>query len=199
MNYKTLLNFSTRAVFSVAFCALVSACSKSPKLGSDEKVWLKSGQITISKAAPSVSAPRTLNMLGFLPVLGSHAGIWLSIDTQSKKVELMDGNRLISSSMVEEAQNISPGSFQVLHMQKDALWYAPDQYFMKRSLPIPSQGDKARFRRGALGEYAIFLNKDTPIHSGPVYTEEIGGIRLKEADLSKIFYQLQVGSIIDVK
>jgi hypothetical protein len=195
MKNKSLLVFST----ITSFVILLSGCSKSPNITSDQKYWLKSGQITISRALPSVSAPRSLNMLGFLPVLGSHAGIWLSIDTSAKKVELMDGNRLISASDIEDAQDIGHGSFQVLHMQKDALWYAPDQYFIKRNMSVPGQGDKARFRRGALGEYAIFLNKDTPIHSGPVYSEEIGGIRLKENDLSKIFYQLQIGSIIDVK
>lgn len=199
MNYNRLLNFSTTALKVATVVTLLAACSKSPSLETSQKSWLKNGMITISKAAPAVSSPRSLNMLGFVPVLGSHQGVWLSIDTKSKKVELMDGNRLVSSSQLEEADQIPAGSFQVLHMQKDALWYASDGYFIRRNLPVPSQGDKQRFRRGALGEYAIFLNKDTPIHSGPVYTDEIGGIRMKESDLSKIFYQLQVGSIIDVK
>lgn len=185
-------------VFAAGVVALIS-CSKNTDYRSEERRWLPSGQITISRKAPEVTSPRSLNMLGFLPVLGTHAGIWLSVDSSKKEISLMDGNRVLSSSSAEGTDRIEPGTYQVLHMQKDALWYAPDSYFRMRNLPVPSQGDKARFRRGALGEYAIFINKDTPIHSGPVADQEVGGIRLKEADLSKIYYQLQVGSIIDVK
>ncbi len=204
MNYNKLANLST-VKFSVAIITVVViltglvACSKSPTIESNQKNWLQSGQITLSKAAPQPSTPRSLNMLGFVPITGSHIGVWLSVDTRSKKIELMDGNRVLASSLIEDAEAISPGNYQILHMQKDALWYAPDSYFIKRNLAVPGQGDKQRFRRGALGEYAIFINKDTPIHSGPVNAEEIGGIRVKESDLSKIFYQLQIGSVIDVR
>ena len=200
-NLNILKLFSTsRLLFypAMAFILFVAACSKNPSAGNDEKSWLPSGQITISKQAPQVTAPNSLSMLGFLPVLGTHTGIWLSIESKNNNVKLMDGSRVIASGTAESIDDIPPGTYQVLHMQKDALWYAPDRYFQRRSLSIPSQGARDRFRRGALGEYAIFINKDIPIHSGPVSLDEITGIRLKTQDISKIYYQLQVGSIIEV-
>lgn len=195
-NSKILGKFSTPLLAAIIFLG----CSNSRPINDEEKRWLASGQITISRSAPEAASVGSMSMLGFLPVIGTHTGLWLSIDSKSKKVSLMEGSRIISTSEVDGmASGITPGSYQVLHMQKSALWYATDEYFTKRGLEVPSQGDKARFRRGAFGEYAIFLNKDTPIHSGPMFVDEIGGIRLSESDMSKIYYQLQVGSIIEVK
>lgn len=182
-----------------AFCLGLAACSGGSKNTQENKAWLQSGQIVISKSAPEVSEPRSLNMLGFFPVAASHSGTWLSFNKTEKSISLMDGARVITTSKAQGGEDLTAGSYQVLHMQKNPLWYAPDSYFSTRSLDIPSQGDKARFRRGALGEYAVFINKETPIHSGPLWSSEIGGIRVSEDDLSKIYYQLQIGSIIEVK
>lgn len=193
---------SLSKIFAVLSLSIFfSACSrgKGATASNDERNYLASGQIVISRPAPEASAPRSLNMMGFVPVLGTHVGNWLSVNRADKNLSLMEGNRVISSSKIKGADSLTPGSFQVLHMQRNPLWYAPDSYFTNRHLVVPPQGDKDRFRRGALGEFAIFLNKETPIHSGPVWSEEIGGVKVEEADLSKIYYQLQVGSIIEVK
>ena len=86
-----------------------------------------------------------------------------------------------------------------MHKQRNPLWYAPDSYFKARLLPLPAEGDRSRFRRGALGEFVLFVDKDTPIHSGPFGSEEIGGIRLEEDDISRLYYQLELGATIRVE
>ncbi|MCO6431680.1 MAG: L,D-transpeptidase [Deltaproteobacteria bacterium] len=178
----------------------MAGCGRShPAVTEPDKKWLPSGQIVLSRPVPEVSSPRSLNMLGFIPIIGSPSGIWLSINLSSSELTLMEGSRVITSSKLEGGEGLSPGSYQVLHMQRSPLWYATDRYFEQRSLPVPPQGDRARFRRGALGEYAIFINKDTPIHCGPVWSEEVGGIRIPEPEMAKIYNQLQVGSVIEVK
>lgn len=68
-----------------------------------------------------------------------------------------------------------------------------------RQLESPPQGDKQRYRRGALGDFAIFLNQDTPLHCGPIWLGEIGGLRLSEADLSRLYYQVETGSVVEIK
>ena len=185
----------------VLLCACLFTSCSNPKSSdqSQGKSWLPSGQILISRPVPPVSVPSSESMLGFIPVIGSHSGLWLSINLKTPEISLMEGSRVVTSTKFEGGSSLAAGSYQILHMQKSPLWYAPDSYFTARNLSIPPQGDRARFRRGALGEYAIFLNKDTPIHCGPVWSDDVGGIRISEGDMAKIYNQLQVGSIIEVK
>jgi hypothetical protein len=111
----------------------------------------------------------------------------------------MEGDKEISVSSGEGFENLKPGTYHVLHKQRNALWYAPDSYFSSRSLPLPAQGDRSRFRRGALGEFVLYVDKETPIHSGPVWSAEVGGVRLGSADLSRMYYSLDVGAPIEVR
>ena len=137
--------------------------------------------------------------LGFLPAIGAYAGHWLSIDTSAKKVVLMEGDRVVDAAAVENLGNVKAGTYQLLHKQRNPLWYAPDGYFSRRNLKVPPQGDRSRYRRGALGDFALFIDKDTPIHSSPVWADDVGGIRVAEGDLSRLYYRLDVGSFIEVK
>ena len=59
--------------------------------------------------------------------------------------------------------------------------------------------DRERFRRGALGEYVLYIDPEIPLHSGPIWTSDLGGVRLDDKDLSRIYYQLRLGAPIEIR
>jgi hypothetical protein len=62
-----------------------------------------------------------------------------------------------------DTQEIS-GNYNVILKQKRPLWYAPDNYYTERNLPLPGEGASERYLKGALGEYAIYLIKSDGIN-----------------------------------
>jgi hypothetical protein len=97
------------------------------------------------------------------------------------------------------AQLLPAGSFSITAREVAPLWYAPNPYFLDRGLPIPVEGSRERFKRAALGSRALYLNNQLPIHSGPVWLKDIGGIRLVEKDMLELFSFVTVGTRIDVR
>lgn len=197
----------------LAFVVLLTGCSgvrfnnSASKLAQENRQgWLADGAITIARSAPLAQALEPSTMLGFLPgtvpALASpveRVGTWLSIDRAQRSISLHNGSTEVAKFDAEGVDKLKPGLFPIVLKQRSPLWYAPDSYFSARNLSIPARGDKSRFRRGALGDFVIFLDKSTPLHSGPIWVDEIGGLRLDENDLSRIYYQLDVGSLIEVK
>lgn len=185
--------------------AFISACAPNNKsansvdANSDSSRSILEGSMVVARPVPPIDPSATESMLGFLPFHASQVGYWLSIDTVDRSLTLMEGANQISSVKGEGVENLRTGQYQLLHKQRSALWYAPDDYFTLRNLSIPGPGDKSRYRRGALGSFVLFLDKDTPIHDGPVWSAEIGGVKLNEPDISSIYYRLPVGAPIEVK
>lgn len=99
----------------------------------------------------------------------------------------------------EGAQYLNQGSFSVTQKEERPLWYAPKEYFVNRALPVPAEGSRERFKRAALGSYALYLNDQTPIHSGPVWLREIGGVRVSEPQLAEIYSLVQVGTRVEIR
>lgn len=169
------------------------------------KLWLSDGYISIARPVPAValasrSDNSSLSVLGFMPTPNAaRVGTWIKVDRQTNSVSLMNGEKEVSVSKGEGINDLQPGQYQVLHKQRNPLWYAPDEYFKSRNIKVPPQGDKSRFLRGALGDFAMFINKDTPIYSGPLWSTEIGGVRLEEDEMSRLYYEISVGSFIEVK
>ena len=203
--------------FAGALLISLGACSPTRRhLSSEfEPGWMKDGQIVISRPAPrildgaspsseQVGTPRLLeNLLGFMPIRKPGPpqciGRWLSIDRSAQRIKLMHGETALQSVFGRGIERLRPGLYELMHKQMAPLWHAPDSYFLARGLAVPPPGDRARLLRGALGELALFLSHDTPLHSGPIWSEEIGGVRLSQADLAKIYYALQIGSRIEVQ
>jgi hypothetical protein len=79
------------------------------------------------------------------------------------------------------------------------LWYAPREYFVNRSLKVPHEGSRERFRRAALGNRAIYLNNQAPIHSGPVWLAEIGGMRVDQRKMEQLYSMVPVGTRVEVR
>ena len=168
--------------------------------------WEPSGSITLSRADPGQAnlhgkSETSATALGFVPASlhGAPAGSWVSIDISKQSLNLMKGDQVVAQLSGFGVASLKAGLFKVKHKQRNPLWYAPDSYFAARSLAAPQEGDKARFRRGALGDFVIFLDQDTPIHSGPLWLDSIGGVKMDEADLSKLYYSLEVGAAVEVK
>ncbi len=163
----------------------------------------QNGSLTISRRDPGVSRHQGdafHQPLGFIPEpTTQHSGSWLLVKTSQGVIELMNGEKVVSSIKGDGVRDLPHGVFKVKHKQRNPLWYAPDSYFSERALPAPLDGDKARYRRGALGDYVLFLDKQLPIHSGPIWLSHIGGVRVDETELSKVYYSLNVGSVVEVR
>ncbi|MBX7143051.1 MAG: L,D-transpeptidase [Oligoflexia bacterium] len=185
------------------FCFIavtLAACSRSTSHTPDKNLWMLDGMIAVSRPVPATSSIENAVMMGFMPLTqAAHAGPWILIDKGTQLVTLMDGDKEVGMAPGEGFSSLKSGSYQVMHKQRNALWYAPDNYFLSRNLRIPPQGDRSRYLRGALGDFVVFINKDTPIFSGPFWTEDIGGIRLNEDDMSRLYYKIDVGAPIEVR
>ena len=204
------------SLLSIALVASVitvlSSCSPhspNPTYSSSQN-WNSDGSIVLARPIPAstVFSNGTLSgiksvgntpLLGFMPVQFAVAGEWLSIDRSKHTITLMSGAIERQSVSGEGFETLNPGVYSLLHKQRNPLWYAPDSYFEIRKLSTPAQGDRERYRRGALGDYALFIGQDIPLHSGPIWTSEIGGLRLSDTDISRLYYQLDVGAVIEVK
>lgn len=181
-------------VAAVTGCSFSSRDISSPSAVQTENMYLPAGQIVIARPMPSMSEISTEHMLGFLPTRPELKGLWLKIERGESTVSLMDGDNLVLSSRVSGLDSISPGRYEVVHKQRNALWRANSEYYQRRSLPVPSEFDPDRLLKGVLGNYALFLDENLPIHCGPAEMEEVGGMQLNEKDISRIYYAIEVGT-----
>ncbi len=152
-----------------------------------------------NQAKPKIFAP----LIGYFPpahaYLPADNETWLEVDSRKKKLTLFKGKSAIKEIAGEGDVSIGEGDYYLQHKQKQPLWYAPDDYFTKRKLNVPGAGDRLRYRRGALGSYALYPTTTFPIHCGPVWSSDVGGLRVSAAELSSIYYMLPVGAPIVVK
>ena len=192
-------NYIVKLTFLCIFSFFLLSCSTEVNNRTDSAVLITSGSLTLSGTVPLPLPVQQLSMLGFVPAPALHQGNWLNVDLKKHSISLMDGTQELSSTSGQGLAALKPGSYQVVHKQRNPLWYAPNSYFSARHLPIPAEGDATRFRRGALGDFALFLAKDLPLHSGPVWTSEIGGVQVADGDLSKIFYLLPIGAPVEIR
>ncbi|RMG40387.1 MAG: hypothetical protein D6719_11145 [Candidatus Dadabacteria bacterium] len=159
-----------------------------------------SGQLVLSRPLPHVSAIPAVSAPALLPVRAAASPAWLSLDLEKKTLALLEGEKTIAKFTLQSLpKSLKPGLYPIIHKQRDALWYAPDSYFTARHLPVPQQGDRKRLLRGALGEYVLYIKKDLPIYSGPVEIDQINGLRIDEKTLSRIYYRIEVGGLVEVK
>lgn len=142
-------------------------------------------------------------VIGFTPVHATFQPadneIWIELERESTMIRIFKGKEKIKEIKGEGKISLAPGEYPLQHKQKSPLWYAPDEYFEKRQLRVPPRGDHFRYRRGALGSFALYPTMDFIIHSGPFWSDEIGGLKLSETDLSSIFSIVNVGAAIVVK
>jgi lipoprotein-anchoring transpeptidase ErfK/SrfK len=91
------------------------------------------------------------------------------------------------------------GTFSISRKEVNPLWKAPPTYFLRRGLPLPPEGSRERGIRGALGEHAIFIDEGRAIHSGPVWSDDVGGIKISRDDMALLFDSVPVGATVEVR
>jgi hypothetical protein len=192
--------FVTSAALSLT---ALGGCSFGNSSTTDERVakkFMNDGAITISRPAPAAqTATKPATMLAFLPVDAQKKGKWISINRSHGTVTLMSNEEAVVIAKGKGFDSLKPGSYEIAHKQRSAPWHASDQYFLNRNMEVPAAGSKERFLRGALGEFVLFLNEQLPLHSGPIWAEEIGGVQLSEQDISRIYYSIPAGSVVEVQ
>lgn len=210
---STLTHRCTANVLLFSAAALLfSGCSLKPaKVELSGKRFADSGTIILSQVAPAKNAPSTAGsgatnfapLIGYFPPASAYLPAdnetWLEINRSTKKVSVYRGGTTIKEIQAEGAIPVEPGDYYLDYKQKDPRWYAPDEYFLKRKLTVPPTDSPLRYRRGALGKYALFPKADFPIHCAPVWTDDVGGLRVSVADLSSIYYLLPYKAAVVIK
>lgn len=197
------------------------ACSLSQPNTQELATVASSGTIIISGSLPSKNINQQSSLLpnepslastkakNFAPLLGyAKSGInyspasneySLEISRSKSNISVKLGDKTVEVINVEGALYIDAGRYLIQRKENSPSWYAPNEYYSNRELPIPFAGDAKRFRRGALGNQALFGSSGLIIHSSPVWTPEVGGIRVEASRLSSLTENLSVGSVIEVK
>lgn len=123
----------------------------------------------------------------------------LIIETTKHTLTLSRPGEAPITMKAQGAYALKKGTYSVALKQADPLWYAPPTYFLRRGMKVPPDGSKARFMRGALGHQALFFDKQMAIHSGPVWNDEIGGVKLSSDDMAQLFETVALGTQVEVK
>lgn len=95
------------------------------------------------------------------------------------------------------------GVYEIGRMKKDPVWYAPDWYYVEHGLPIPPAYSDERYRRGVLGDYALYLSDEIAIHgtqdeSSVGRASSHGCLRMRNADIAVVFPLVHVGTRVDI-
>jgi hypothetical protein len=187
-------------VISLPLLLLMTGCATSSFNPGVGETWLPDGTLALLRPIPKQNLSSE-PMARMRPPEMEEPNVppHLLVHSQSHSLTLaLPG----SSPVTIQAQGtyaLKPGTYSVALKQNEPLWYAPPTYFLRRGIQVPAEGSKARFMRGALGSKAIFLDREIPIHSGPMWTEEIGGLRVSEEDMAKIFDAITVGGKVEVR
>lgn len=102
------------------------------------------------------------------------------------------------SPLDSNTPNSAVASCHISLKQEDPAWYAPDSYYQKRQMEVPTANDGSRYLRGVYGDQAVFCDAATAIHSSPAGLDEVGGIKIAEEDLALVYQSLQIGDIISI-
>ena len=128
---------------------------------------------------------------------------WILIDKTSNEVTIFSENKNNYSTVFEKTtaknlETLTPGVYTVQLKVKDPSWYASDSYYENRNLDIPNSGDKNRFLKGALGEYALFIDNLTPLYSTQFSTNEINGVNIN-GNCKNLYDKVQIGSRVIIR
>jgi hypothetical protein len=198
--------FANKVILS-SFSILLSACGIAAH-PSEQNQWLADGSIALYrevKTPPPIPISAT-SLHTFAPIsadLSEFANqsinqIRISLNRSSQALMIRGLGAAPVLVPVEGASQLSELSPQkIILKQENPLWYAPDSYFTKRGIAVPAPFAEERFRRGALGAFALFLEGGIPIHTGPFWSEEVGGLRISEEAGAALFAAIPLGTSIE--
>jgi hypothetical protein len=203
------------------------ACSSNlVSISSQDQKFIESGSIIISQGVPERSETEMLAgndskqlmtpLIGFFPPTTAYVPAlneaWLEVDSKESLIRLHVGSQIVDEVKADGAQLTSPGNYYLTEKASSPSWKASDEYFLNRGLSIPQADDILRYRKGALGKLALFSERKTSqsanspsahtaplFHSAPLWTNEVGGIRVPYQSLASMFESLPLGAPIIVK
>lgn len=177
--------------------------------------WLAEGSLGLTRPIPKVSAsrnppsqPKPASLQSGEPMARmrdpeqprpTQVAPLLTIDTSTHSLTIAQPGQAPLTFKAQGAYALKRGTYTVELKQTNPQWYAPPTYFMRRGLKVPPEGSKARFMGGALGHQAIFFDKQIAIHSGPIWTDEIGGVKISREDMAALFESVTVGAKLEVR
>jgi hypothetical protein len=179
--------------------SLLVGCSSLSNPSTSAGSWLASGSLALSRPVPPIFTTKGGRASAALPTTATSEIAQIIISRQDRTITAMQPGSAPMVFKTEGAQLLPMGSFSVTLKEDKPLWYAPNEYFTKRSLEVPDQGSRSRFMRAALGHRALYLNDQTPIHSGPVWLQEIGGVRVKQREMDQLYSMVNVGTRVEVR
>lgn len=193
----------TKLIAQAALCLVLLAGCSGRKLGTEgSSKWLENGSLALSRPLPKRGAAISNQIATSAPVPSPSSSTEAAQIIISRRdntlTALMPGSSPVTFK-AEGAALLPQGSFAVTMKEEAPLWYAPREYFTSRALDVPSEGSRSRFRRAALGSRAMYLDNQTPIHSGPVWLKEIGGLRVKQTEMERIYSMVTVGTRVEVR
>lgn len=97
------------------------------------------------------------------------------------------------------AYALAKGTFTIQQKVNDPMWKAPPTYFLRRGLQLPEDGSSAYMVKGALGRQALFMDERVAIHNSLVWSDEVGGVRVNNEDMARLFESVKVGATIEVR
>jgi len=200
-------------VLSGTISLLMTGCATSSFNPSTTERWLPDGSLSIVRPIPrltlineAMASPKQdiftdpkarMRVPDELP--SNDLVPKLTIDTTKHTLTLSRPGETSLTMKAQGAYALKKGAYTVALKQTDPLWYAPQTYFLRRGMKVPADGSKERFMRGALGHQALFFDKQLAIHSGPIWNDEIGGLKLSREDMNAVFETVSVGTVIEVK
>jgi hypothetical protein len=202
-------NARSKLLLYLLVVAFLNGCAFVGSPSRPNKAWLLDGALALSRPVPTptkqladnsaASATSPTTVTAEAPTADQSTVPSILISRQDKTLTALRPGETPLVLKTEGAQFLKEGSFSVTQKKENPLWYAPNRYFTNRSLTIPQEGSRDRFKRAALGSRTLFLNDQTPIHSGPVWMKEIGGLRVKPAEMAQIYTMIAVGTRVEVR
>lgn len=120
------------------------------------------------------------------------------IETKSHTVTIAAPGQSPVVMRAQGAYALKVGSRTVVGKEINPVWKAPPTYFLRRGLEVPSNDSPSRFLRGALGHKALVLDGAISVHSGPIWSDDVGGVRVSPEDMAFLFEMIPVGATVDV-
>lgn len=198
---------STNTILLSSISVMLAACGL-PSRPSPSQQWLADGSIALYREVkspePVTFTPGSLHAFAPMNLPNARAGapysapIRLSLNAAAGTLTVRGLDSAPLLIPVEGAEQLSvPSTLSVVLKQENPLWYAPDSYFRQRGLRVPASSSQERLRRGALGPFALFLSGGIPLHTAPLWSDEVGGLRVSEEVGAALFSAIPLGTTID--
>ena len=164
-----------------------------------EREQLASAMTPTAESGQRLMAP----LVGYFPPAGvfvpAENETWIEINRELGVLSVYRGKEVVKEAKTEGSVSLPEGDYYLQHKQAQPLWYAPNEYFKKRQLLVPEAENRLRYRRGALGQFALYPTTTFPIHCGPIWSEDVGGLRVSPQDMASIYHLVPLGSPVVVK